>query len=89
MTGTAAPTRDRITLLDALRGFALFGILLANMLYWAGWLLMSPEQQVALAGTRQTDIEHLLHKLLIDGKFYTIFSLLFGIGFALQLQRLE
>lgn len=89
MTATAAPTRDRIALLDALRGFALFGILLANILYWAGWLLMSPEQQVALAGTRQTEVEHFVHKLLIDGKFYTIFSLLFGIGFALQLQRLE
>ena len=89
MTEAAAPARDRIALLDALRGFALFGILFANILYWAGWLFMSPEQKITLAGTRQVHVEHFVHQFLIDGKFYTLFSLLFGIGFALQLQRLE
>ena len=89
MTEAAAPARDRIALLDALRGFALFGILLANILYWAGWLFMSPEQKITLAGTRQVQVEHFVHQFLIDGKFYTLFSLLFGMGFALQLQRLE
>ena len=85
----SAPARDRIDALDALRGFALCGILLANMLYWSGWLFMKPEQRVALAGVEQVNIEHFVHQFLIDGKFYTLFSLLFGMGFALQLQRLE
>ena len=85
----AAPGRDRIEAIDALRGLALMGILLANMLYWSGWLFMKPEQKVALAGVEQVDIEHFVHQFLIDGKFYTLFSLLFGMGFALQLQRLE
>jgi uncharacterized protein len=79
---------ERIELLDGLRGFALFGILLANILYWAGWTLMTGEQRVALAGAEEVAWQYRFHHLLIDGKFYTIFSLLFGAGFALQIGRL-
>ncbi|MDF7774125.1 DUF418 domain-containing protein [Sphingomonas sp. AOB5] len=87
----AAPAAagERVVLLDALRGFALFGILLANIGYWSGWSFLDEARRIALAGKAQVDIEHLLHMTLIDGKFYTIFSLLFGLGFALQLSRLE
>ncbi|HEY0116862.1 MAG TPA: DUF418 domain-containing protein [Allosphingosinicella sp.] len=85
----AAPARDRIELLDALRGFALFGILLANILYWSGWIFLEEPQRVALAGEASTHAQHLFHLTLVDGKFYTLFSLLFGIGFSLQLARLQ
>jgi uncharacterized protein len=84
----AGPETDRVEWLDALRGLALFGILTANILYWSGWSFMSPGQQVALAGVEGAAWERFLHKLLVDGKFYTIFSLLFGLGFSLQLERL-
>jgi uncharacterized protein len=87
--GGATPASERIDLLDALRGFALLGILLANMLYWSGWSFVDHAQQVALAGAEQAAAANWLHKLLIDGKFYSLFSLMFGIGFALQLIRLE
>ena len=80
---------ERIELLDALRGFALFGILLANILYWSGWGLMTEEQQIAFAARRPPRGEYRFHHLLVDGKFYTIFSLLFGAGFALQIARLS
>ncbi|MEZ0243340.1 MAG: DUF418 domain-containing protein, partial [Sphingomonas sp.] len=88
---TAAPVTaaERIDLLDGLRGFALFGILLANILYWSGWLFLPHDRAIAISGETQFVVEAFLHKLLIDGKFYTIFSLLFGLGFALQLSRLE
>lgn len=86
---TAAPAEERIDLLDALRGFALFGILLANILYWSGWIFMKPPERIALAGEDAAELQHLFHHVLVDGKFYTLFSLLFGIGFALQLARLE
>lgn len=92
MTGSlaAGPTgKDRIDLIDALRGFALFGILLANILYWSGWSFMDGAQRLAVASPGAIAWQHFLHNLLIDGKFYTLFSLLFGIGFALQLLRLE
>ena len=80
---------ERIELLDALRGFALFGILLANILYWSGWGAMTQEQRIEFAGAETVAWQYRLHHLLVDGKFYTIFSLLFGVGFALQIARLS
>ncbi|MGN6112503.1 MAG: DUF418 domain-containing protein [Luteimonas sp.] len=84
----AQPAVDRLTVVDALRGLALFGILLANVLYWSGWGLMTDAQRVALAGAHAAEWQWRFHHLLVDGKFYTLFSLLFGAGFALQLERL-
>ena len=89
MADGATSRSERIALIDALRGFALFGILLANILYWSGWIFMTPEQKAALAGTDAQMWQYGFHHLVIDGKFYTLFSLLFGIGFAVQLDRLE
>ena len=88
MTTVADPVGDRLEVLDALRGFALFGILLANILYWSGWGMMTEAQRVALAGADSALWQYRFHHLLVDGKFYTLFSLLFGAGFALQLSRL-
>ena len=88
MREKGAAGTERVELLDALRGFALFGILLANILYWSGWIFMQPAQQIALAGADGVAGQYLFHHALVDGKFYTIFSLLFGIGFSLQLDRL-
>lgn len=87
----AAPTGadQRLEQIDALRGFALLGILLANILYWSGWILMPVDQRVALAGEEAVLWQGRLHILFIDGKFYTLFSLLFGLGFAMQLARLS
>jgi len=85
---TATGGADRIETLDALRGFALLGILLANILYWSGWTFRTPEQQLAFAGAEMVEWQYRFHHLLIDGKFYTLFSLLFGAGFALQIGRL-
>ena len=85
----ATERAERIELLDALRGFALFGILLANILYWSGWGAMTEEQRLALAGAEAVTWQYRFHHLLVDGKFYTIFSLLFGTGFALQIARLS
>jgi uncharacterized protein len=90
-TGRAAPIAhgDRVHLLDALRGFALLGVFVANMHSFSGWFMLGDARQAALAGTVWPEIEGALLLLLVDGKFYTIFSLLFGVGFALQLDRLE
>ncbi len=83
------PPASRLRALDGLRGFALLGILLANILYWSGWVLMSPAQQVAHSGEAVRQVHGFLERLLLDGKFYTLFSLLFGVGCAMQLQRLQ
>lgn len=90
MTATdAAPGRDRIAPVDALRGVALLGILMANILVLSGWDFLSEEGRAALSGERAASVQRAFHHGLIDGKFYTIFSLLFGAGFALQLSRLN
>ena len=83
------PETDRLDLLDALRGFALLGILLANVLAWSGWLMVDDAGKAAWAGESAALWQHRLHYLLVDGKFYTLFSLLFGLGFALMLERLS
>lgn len=86
---TPTPAESRLRALDGLRGLALLGILLVNILYWSGWALMSRAQQGAHSGEAARLAHGFLERLLLDGKFYTLFSLLFGIGCALQLQRLQ
>lgn len=75
MTGStgAAPTTRRIAALDALRGFALCGIIFINI---PQTMDMMHDLSQAPAGVR----------LFVLGRFYPIFYLLFGIGFGLFLR---
>lgn len=86
-----APTdaSERHHILDALRGWALAGVLAANMMVFIGFGYASEPERAASLGSRFNDIAELLFEWLIVGKFYSLFSLLFGIGFAVQLSRLE
>lgn len=88
MSRAANPCDDRLDVVDALRGLALFGILLANILVFSGWVFPPESHRLELAGAEGVLWQLRLHHFFIDGKFYTIFSLLFGAGFALQLHRL-
>lgn len=89
MDNSAGPASDRIEIVDALRGLALLGILLANILVLSGWEFLTDAQRMALAGAEAVEWQRRAHHFFIDGKFYTIFSLLFGAGFALQIERLS
>ena len=83
----AAPTspRERIQVLDVLRGFAIFGILVGNI-WWNSWA----GQPVVLTWTGPGDITALWFiALFVEGKFFSLFAFLFGFGFALQMQRAE
>ena len=86
---TTGPTteRQRHQILDALRGFALMGIALANYPEFSLWTFLPAEAQAAMPTAAADRLVRLLHYLLVDGKFYTIFSLLFGVGFSLILSR--
>jgi uncharacterized protein len=77
---------ERIQSLDALRGFALFGVLLINMLSFTG-----PLERLFIQPWTSTAHPVLtgLVIFLVQGKFYCLFSFLFGLGFSLQLSRLE
>jgi uncharacterized protein len=83
-----APTTPaaRLPLLDALRGFALFGIFLLNLAQLSGFIYMTPADMAALPTAAIDRPIALVIVWLGYGKFYSLFSLLFGIGFALQLE---
>ncbi|HEX5694556.1 MAG TPA: DUF418 domain-containing protein [Arenimonas sp.] len=77
---------ERIQAMDVLRGFALLGILLMNIEGMVGPLNASiTGLDPSLTGADRTVDAIIL--LLVQGKFYTIFSLLFGMGFAMMLAR--
>ena len=80
---------ERSSLLDALRGYALLGILIANMAGFIGFFFLEDAARAALPLAALNDFSQFVMEWLIVGKFYSIFSLLFGIGFAIQLGRLE
>lgn len=81
------PVRERILALDTLRGVAVGGILLANIFVFVGLNFMPPDRVAALPTARADHIAVLAEHVFVDGKFYSVFSLLFGIGFGLQLTR--
>src|SRR4051812_14216340 len=81
------PVRERILALDTLRGVAVGGILLANVLVFFGLTFMPPDRIAALPTAAADSIASFLEHVFVDGKFYSVFSLLFGIGFGVQLER--
>ena len=90
MTSTSlpflSPATERLDALDVLRGFALIGICIANVEFFNRPVVESG--QGIPAGLHGLDwLVAFLVTYLVSGKFWTIFSLLFGMGFALMLDR--
>jgi uncharacterized protein len=83
--GSAAAARAPI--LDALRGFAILGILLANIQHFSGWYFLTDAMKAGLANPEMNRAAEFAVAWFIDGKFYSIFSLLFGIGFTVMLNN--
>ncbi len=83
----STPTTQRTELLDALRGFALFGVVWSTYAVLSVWMFMAPEARALLPGASLDEALEAFHTILIDGKFYSIFSLLFGIGFGFFLAK--
>ncbi|HDS1103362.1 MULTISPECIES: DUF418 domain-containing protein [Stenotrophomonas] len=81
---TQRPTRQ--PLIDALRGFALLGVFLVNLRFFSLDALMTEAAQQALPSAA---LDHALRtgmEWLLDMKAITLFSLLFGIGVAMQME---
>lgn len=78
---------ERNHLLDALRGFASFGIILVNIWGFADYGWLSPEQKQALPTYPADRLMDTIINILVDTKFITTFSILFGTGFAILQQR--
>lgn len=90
MPNTATPTTpaERQTVLDALRGFALLGILLVNVQLMAGPQVI--EAALVTTTTAFSTVERVLGGLigwLVAGKFISSFAILFGAGAAIIAQR--
>ena len=74
--------KERHVILDALRGLALFGICLANFPEFSLYTFLKSDAVSAMPTAGIDRIIRYIQYILIDGKFYTMFSLLFGIGFS-------
>ncbi|MBX7072316.1 MAG: DUF418 domain-containing protein [Pirellulales bacterium] len=88
MSTSIEPGASRLVEVDALRGFALFGILVVNSAVFA-----SPYYGSGLADPAFTSpLDQATRWLLatfFEGKFYLLFSFLFGYSFTLQMASAE
>ena len=80
---------ERADILDVLRGFALMGVLLDNLFAFTGWGFYTQPMREALPTWPADGILGLLELAFVNGKFYSLFSLLFGVGFSIILIRNE
>jgi uncharacterized protein len=89
MPAPATPTApsDRLPLFDAIRGVAVVGILHANLMSFFGADMLDAAARRALPGSTLGDRVLFGVDWLVEGKFYSVFSMLLGAGFALQAQR--
>jgi uncharacterized protein len=79
---------ERILFIDILRGMALFGILAANMRAFFAPLDIYGNIGALYPG-RADVLAQAFIDVFIQGKFISIFSFLFGLGFAIQMSRAE
>lgn len=86
----AAPTPpgERIAVLDAIRGFALLGIFIMNVPALNTSLFQGSGGDPAWPHWWDAGTE-LARDVLFSGKFNSMFSMLFAIGFTIQLERLQ
>ena len=94
MNSAAAPTlaplpgNQRIEALDVVRGFALIGIFLMNIEFFSR-AMSGIGEGMPLGLTGLDWFASWFVAYFVQGKFWTIFSLLFGMGFAVMLTRAE
>ncbi|XXF75433.1 DUF418 domain-containing protein [Myxococcaceae bacterium GXIMD 01537] len=83
---------ERLLLLDALRGFALCGVFVSNVYMWfSGRAFIPPDKLKAFVESASFADSATMYTagVLVFGRFITIFSFLFGLGFAVQMGRAE
>ncbi|NND82072.1 MAG: DUF418 domain-containing protein [Gammaproteobacteria bacterium] len=84
---TPTSVDNRLHIIDALRGFALAGIFISHMVEHYLGALPPP---ALVEGFTQSSLDHVvfgLAQLLISGKFFALFSFLFGLSFFMQIDR--
>ena len=79
---------ERIAAVDVLRGIAIFGIFIVNLQMFNGPMslfMVNPHYWL----WPPDDVAMIVIQTVFQGKFYTMFSFLFGLGLAIQLSRAE
>lgn len=66
---------ERVELMDALRGFSLIGILIANMLYFQ---FGSSGVEIIESANGLNKVSYYFVKIVVEGSFYPIFGFVFG-----------
>jgi uncharacterized protein len=85
-----ASAHERVVFLDVLRGFALCGVFMSNAYMHFGGRYPPPQEGVApLLPSPVDSLVHSLYEFLLAGKAMTLFAFLFGLGFALQMDRAQ
>lgn len=77
--------QERVLTLDILRGFALFGVMAVNIGLFSGLVTLS-SFYLAPPGTLDWAAAWFT-SFFATGKFYSLFSLLFGLGLVIQMER--
>ena len=85
---TPVAVHERIATLDVVRGFALLGIFLMNVEFF-NRPLSDLDSGLPLNATGVDYWAGWFVHVFVRGKFWTMFSLLFGMGFAVMLTRAE
>jgi len=84
----ALPANERLPILDVLRGFALMGILIMNMPGFS----YSPWHEADGSHYWPGAVDQMAESVrdaLFSGKFNSLFSVLFGLGFTIQYARMQ
>ncbi|GHA31439.1 membrane protein [Salinimicrobium marinum] len=83
---TVTTAKKRIDTIDVLRGFALAGILYAHMVIWYTGAALPPEVYTSYDSTAD-GIAMGIFGALVFGKFFSVFSFLFGLSFYLHFKK--
>lgn len=83
---TLSTPLNRVTLLDALRGFSLLGVILMHMLQQFSIFSFSPDLRQPLFPAMD-EVVQWIGQHVIMGRFINIFAFLFGLSFFIQLDR--
>ena len=79
--------QDRILVIDALRGFALAGIVLVHFVeQFLGGPIPEEETSIMIQGIPDYIVLGII-QLFFSGKFFALFSILFGLSFYIQMNR--
>jgi uncharacterized protein len=78
---------ERVAVLDGIRGVAVLGILLINIDALSGYAFTPQSTHTILRNETADEVTWFLLATLVEAKFYSLFSFLFGVGFAVFVQR--